>query len=111
MLEFRVFKTEWFEKKFLKLDKSLQDRIEKFVPQLREKGDGVGKPLGGVHYFREKKFDGYRLYYLVYPQWSVILVVDLGAKKVQDATIRQVMTSLADYQGYVYETLKKKGLI
>ncbi len=105
---FRVFKTEWLEKKFDKLDKSLQERIEKFVPQLEEKGDVVGKPLSGLPYFREKKFDGHRLYYLVYPSLSVILVVDVSDKKAQEKTIYQVILNLVQYQHYVYDIIKEK---
>lgn len=105
---FRVFKTEWFEKKFGKLDKSLQKRMEKFVPQLEEKGEAVGKPLSGLPYFREKKFDGYRLYYLVYPSVSVILVVDVSDKKAQEKTIYEIIINLAQYQHYVYDVIKKK---
>ncbi len=108
MAKFLVFKTEWFDKKFNKLDKSLRDRMEKFLPQLSEKGDVVGKPLGGLPYFLEKKSDGYRLYYLVYPSLSLILVVDLSDKKTQKNTITEIMANLIQYQHYVYGLMRKE---
>ncbi|MBI2137303.1 hypothetical protein HYU12_02160 [Candidatus Woesearchaeota archaeon] len=111
MTRFRIFKTEWFEKKFEKLDGSLQKRIEKFVPQLEERGDVVGKPLGGLPYFREKKFDGFRLYYLAYLEWMVILVVNMSDKKAQQATINEIIANLSKYHEYVYKNLVKKGPI
>ena len=51
---FRVFRSEWYDKKFYKLSKIEQERVNKFEQQLKEQPYN-GKPLG-YKFFREKKF-------------------------------------------------------
>ncbi len=111
MTGFRVFLTEPVEKAIAKLDKSEQERVEKILAQLYEKGGQVGKPLSGFRFLREKKFNGKRLYYFVYEQWSVILVAAISDKKAQQATISQILLESRQYQTYVIELLRKKGII
>ncbi len=65
MGKFEIFELEIFWEKYNKLPKVEQERIGSFISQLEEKGDIVGKPLGRP-FFREKKFNGNRLYFLVY---------------------------------------------
>lgn len=93
-----------------KLDNSEKARIEKILKQLYEKGEQVGKPLSGLNFFREKKFDGKRLYYLVYNQWSAILVTAISDKKTQQATINQIVQEISAYQSYMLDLLRKRGL-
>ncbi|NOZ58153.1 MAG: hypothetical protein GXO66_01025 [Euryarchaeota archaeon] len=111
MSGFRIFKTEEFDKDYAKLDKSEQKRVDKILRQLMERGDKVGKPLAGLSFFREKKFNGKRLYYLVYRDILVVLILAISDKKAQQATINQILINLAEYQQYIFETLRKKGII
>lgn len=67
----------------------------------------MGKPLSGVSFFIEKKFDGKRLYYLVYKDSFVILAIAISDKKAQKATINRILLDLVEYQQYVYDLLKK----
>jgi putative component of toxin-antitoxin plasmid stabilization module len=76
-----------------------------------EKGGEVGKPLAGLSFFREKKFDGKRLYYLVYSDVYVVLALAISDKKAQQATINQILLHLAEYQQYVFETLRNRDAI
>jgi len=110
-MAFRVFITEPVQKDIAKLDNSEQSRVEKILCQLQEKGDEVGKPLAGLSFLREKKFDGKRLYYLIYPEWSVILVVAVSDKKAQQATINRIILETTQHQIYVFDLLRKKGII
>ena len=48
---------------------------------LKEQGGDIGKPLSGLSFFREKKFDGKRLYYPVYNDSFVILAIAISDKK------------------------------
>lgn len=107
---FRIFATEEFEKDYRRLDTSEQIRITKIIEQLRQQGDAVGKPFG-ASIFKEKKFDGKRVYFLVYKELSTILIVALGDKKAQQATINAILSELSGYQRYINETLKKGGLL
>ena len=84
---FRVFTTEEFDKDFSKLDNSEQQRVKIILAQLKEQGGSVGKPLSGLSFFKEKKFGGKRLYFLVYQEFLVVLVLALSDKKTQQVTI------------------------
>lgn len=111
MGKYRVFKTEEFDRDYNKLDKSEQKRVDKILNQLLDRGGEVGKPLSGLSFFREKKFDGKRLYYLVYSNVFVVLVLAISDKKAQQATINQILLNLTEYQQHVFETLRKRGVI
>ncbi len=111
MVRYRVFKTEEFNRDYNKLDESEQKRVNKILDQLLERGGEVGKPLSGLSFFREKKFDGRRLYYLVYRDVFVVLALAISDKKAQQATINQILLNLAEYQQYVFEALRKRGII
>ncbi len=103
---FRVFTTEEFDNKFSKLDVSEKKKISKIIDQLKEKGDSVGKPLGR-NYFREKKFGGKRLYFLVYKEFMVVLGIAISNKKTQQETIDKIISRLEDYKKIVLEVLSK----
>ena len=104
---YKLFTTEEFDMDFRGLDTSEQRRIQKILNHLKEQGEFVGKPLSGLSFFREKKFNGKRLYFLVYPNWMVILVLAISDKRTQQATINRILLDLAEYQQYVFEILKK----
>lgn len=106
---FRIFKSATFDKDFDKLDNSEQERVDKILSQLLERGGEVGKPLSGLSFFKEKKFNGKRLYFLVYESLHAVLVFAISDKKAQQTTINMILRDLAQYQQYVLDELKKKG--
>ncbi len=85
-------------------------RIERLIEQLKWNGHLIGKPLG-YSYLREKRFNGNRLYFLVYMEWSAIALVGFSDKKTQQATIDAIKLNLESYKKYVYEELKRQNLI
>ncbi len=104
---YRVFTTEEFDKDFNKLDNSEQIRIHKTIAQLKEQGGSVGKPLSGLSFFKEKKLNGKRIYYLFYENYKVILIIAISDKKTQQVTINSILIDMAEYQRYVLETICK----
>lgn len=104
---FKVLTTQEFDKDFTKLNYQEQGRVNKILKQLKEQGGDIGKPLSGLSFFREKKFDGKRLYYLVYKGHFVILAIAISDKKAQQATINRILLDLVEYQQYVYDLLRK----
>ncbi|MCX6706833.1 MAG: hypothetical protein NT001_01690 [Candidatus Woesearchaeota archaeon] len=102
---FRVFRTKTFEKEFDKLPKKEQEEIDKLEKKLSE-NPYSGKPLGLV-FFREKKLDGRRIYYLIYDDVVVILMVAISDKKTQQATIDAIKEKLEEYQIIIKENLDK----
>ena len=96
---FRVFTTKEFDIDFDGLDESDKQRVRKIMKQLKEQPFS-GKPLG-LPYFREKKFDGKRLYFLVYKAFMVVLAVGISDKRAQQATINKILRDLDTYQEFI----------
>ncbi|MEK6958349.1 MAG: hypothetical protein AABW99_05215 [archaeon] len=105
--KYRILKTAEFAADFEALEKAEKERVENFLMQLSEKGSSVGKPLSGLPFFREKKFNGKRLYYLVYENYFVVLAVAISDKKAQQAVINNAMVNLLNYKKYVDEIVRK----
>ncbi len=100
---FRVFRSDWYSKKLDKLDKLEIERISKFEQQLKN-NPYLGKPLG-YKFFREKKFDGKRLLFLVYDEHNVIFLVTITGKKAQQREIDLIKTNLDMYKEIIREYL------
>ena len=101
---FRVFRSEWYDKKFEKLDKSEKERVSKFEQQLKLQPYS-GKPLG-YEFFREKKFGGKRLLFLTYEEHKVIFLVTITNKKAQQNEIDLIKTSLDIYKETINKLVK-----
>ena len=63
---FRIFRSEWYNKIFSKLDKSEIYRVIKVEQHLKLEPFS-GKPLG-YKFLREKKLNGKRILFLVYAE-------------------------------------------
>ena len=102
---FRVFRSDWYDKKLKKLDKSDQNVIENFEKQLKIE-PYAGRPLG-YKFLREKKFGGKRLIFLVYEEHRTAFLVTITNKKAQQHEIDMIKASLDVYKEIVNELLKK----
>lgn len=100
MSRFTIIELELFSNDFSKLEKVDQERVERLIIQLQENGDVLGKPLG-LPFVREKKFNGNRLYFVVYKEWNHILLWGFSDKKVQNITIQKIKESLPELREYV----------
>ena len=98
---FRVFRSDWYNSKFNKLDNSEQLIVSKFEQKLKEEPFS-GKPLG-YKFFREKKFNGKRILFLVYEEHSSIFLVTITGKKAQQHEIDLIKANLDVYG----DTIKK----
>lgn len=105
-MPFRIFTTKEFDEDFSSLDNSDKIRVNKILSQLKEKGDEVGKPLR-YPYFREKKFEGKRLYFLVYKDYMVILALTISDKKTQHETINKIIQELTNYKEIVEKKIEE----
>jgi|SRR3989338_9443438 len=97
-----IFTTDEFDKKFKKLDSQLQREIGKEIDQLEE-NPYSGKPLG-YKFFREKKVQNYRIYYLVYDEYVVVFVITISSKKDQQEAINKIKSLIPFYR----EEIKNK---
>jgi mRNA-degrading endonuclease RelE of RelBE toxin-antitoxin system len=103
---YRIFTTKEFDDDFDSLDKSEKNNVRKILEQLQERGDGVGKPLR-YPYFREKKFGGKRLYFLVYKDYFIVLALTISNKKTQQATIDKIISQLKNYKEIIEKKIKE----
>ena len=96
-----VLETETFSQLFETLEKEEKEWIKKIIKQLEE-NSAIGKPLR-FKWFREKKFGGKRLYYLVYEKRNSALLVAFGTKKEQQKIICHVLQNKEKYKKLVEE--------
>ena len=103
---FRIFTTKEFDTDFNKLGESDKQRVTKIMKQLKEQGASIGKPLG-LPYFREKKFENKRLYFLVYREFMIVLALGISDKKAQQKTINRILIDLDNYKEFIIKKLKE----
>ena len=103
---YRLFTTKEFDKDFDCLEVFEKERVRKILNQLKERGDDVGKPLH-YPYFKEKKFDNKRLYFLVYKNHMIVLALAISDKKTQQETINKIIKELKNYKDIIEDKIKE----
>ena len=103
-MPYQLLITATFEEKLHKL-KLISDRVEKIKKQLIE-SPYTGKPLG-YPFFREKKINGLRLYFLIYEDYKIVYIITLSNKKEQQATINTIKMFLEKYKQHVEEFISR----
>ena len=101
---FRAFRTDWYEKKLSKLTLQEQKRVNDIEQELK-KSPYDGKPLG-YKFFREKKFNGKRMIFLVYETHQVIFLITITDKKSQQKVIDLIKSNLDVYKQELERILK-----
>lgn len=102
---YKIFITKTFEKKFEKQEKKFKDWFEKILDQLVE-NPFMGKPIR-YDWFREKKYDKYRIYYLIYKEYVTIYFINISEKKDQQKVINSIYLLLDFYKDKIEKLLKK----
>ena len=99
----RVLSTREFDAWERLLTKEYQDRINGLVNQLKQNWD-IGKPLG-YPFFREKRIDKYRIYFLIYKDIDTVLLITISDKKAQQETIDRIKNQLDFYKDLIRKNL------
>lgn len=102
---FRVFRSNHYEKKLDKLDNKEKVVISKFEQKLK-KEPFSGKPLG-YKFFREKKFEGRRVIFLVYEEHECIFLITITDKKAQQTEIDLIKANLDVYKDVLEKIIKR----
>ena len=102
---YRILRTEEFIKQFNKLPKNIRKKIKKLRNKIKE-NPFVGDPLGHK-FFREKKIEGLRLYFLVYEELILVLLVAISNKKEQQVTINSIKINFIEYYQDVHKKMKE----
>jgi mRNA-degrading endonuclease RelE of RelBE toxin-antitoxin system len=88
MVKFKIFHSRRFDVELAKFDKNFQDRVEKIEGQIVD-NPYVGDPLN-VKWFREKRIENYRIYFLVYEDLESVMMVGISGKKDQQKVINTI---------------------
>ena len=102
---FRVFRSDWYDKKLNKLQASELERIHKFEQELKSQ-PFTGKPLG-YKFFREKRFNGKRPLFLVYEEHQIVFMITITDKKTQQHEIDLIKANLEVYKETIRNIAKK----
>ncbi|MFW6286182.1 MAG: hypothetical protein ACOC16_03605 [Nanoarchaeota archaeon] len=105
---YRVFLLPEFKKKVKKiLNKKELKELESFIEnKLISRGDKIGKQLT-YSFLREKKIVGKRIYYLIYKEIEIILLVGISNKKTQQKTIDEIKLYLPKFKKFAYHLYNK----
>ncbi|MBI2042771.1 type II toxin-antitoxin system RelE/ParE family toxin [Candidatus Pacearchaeota archaeon] len=87
-MKYKIYHSQRFKKELTKFDKKFQDRVDKIEDELVE-NPYSGKPLG-VKWFREKRYENYRIYYLIYDDLESVFMAGISDKKDQQKVINTI---------------------
>lgn len=95
-MTFKVFRAETFDKELQKYPLEFQEWVDKMEAQLAENpfvGDQIRVP-----WFREKKKDKFRIYYLIYENVNAVYLVGISEKKDQQKVINTIFLLLDNFR-------------
>jgi len=102
---YKVYRSKSFQEEVSKYNKSFQERVDKIEDKLML-NPLYGTPLG-TKWFRESRFENYRIYYLIYKDLQAIYMVAISDKKNQQRTINTIRLFLEFFREEI-ETLVKQ---
>lgn len=105
METYEVYRSEAFKEEISKYDKNLQERVDKIETKLMFNPE-YGTPLG-MRWFREARFEGYRIYYLIYEDLKAVFMVAISNKKDQQKTINTIRLFLEFFREEIEKLVRK----
>ena len=100
-----IYHTHTFDEKLANMPKDFQDWLDKIEDQLTV-NPYVGDPIR-VPWFREKKKDKYRIYYLINKEIQAVYVVSLSEKKDQQAIINAIWLLVDQFKEEIVDLVRK----
>lgn len=103
-MAYAVYHARTFDKELEKMPKDFAQWVDKIEDQLMINpyvGDQIRVP-----WFREKKKDKFRVYYLIYDEAKAVYIVGLSAKKDQQAVINTIWLLLDQFKEEIENLLR-----
>ena len=100
-----MFRSQNYKIKLFKLDNSEQITVMKFEQNLKEQPFS-GQPLG-YKFFREKKFGGKRMIFLIYESHKCVFLITITDKKAQQHEINLIKANLDVYRYELEKVLRE----
>lgn len=88
MKKYKVYRSTSFQEEISRYDNNFQERVDKIEDRLVE-NPKYGSPLG-VEWFREARYENYRIYFLVYEDLKSVFMVAISDKKDQQKIINTI---------------------
>ncbi len=104
MGNYKIFHSKTFDEKLQEFDNEFHDWLDKIEDQLVDY-PYVGDPLV-TNWFREKKHDKFRVYYLIYENAKAVYMVGISEKKDQQKIINTIRLLLDFYRKEIEELVK-----
>lgn len=98
-MKYILIKSKEYKEAFQKLSEVEKNKVIKIEKQL-EVNPYSGKPLG-IPFFREKKLKEKRIYYLVYEDFIMIFMIEIGNKKTQNKDIHKIKENIDEFKELV----------
>jgi len=108
MRKYKVFRSVSFQEEISKYDKNIQNRVNKIEDKLMFNPE-YGNPLG-TRWFRESRFENYRIYYLVYEDLGAVYLVAISGKKDQQKTINTIKLFLEFFREEIEDLVRDDNL-
>jgi len=108
MKQYKVFRSVSFQEEISKYDKNIQDRVDKIEDKLMFNPE-YGNPLG-TRWFRESRFENYRIYYLIYEDLQAIYIIAISSKKDQQKTINTIRLFLEFFRDEIERLVEEENL-
>ncbi len=105
-MSYKIYATPEFDKLFEKLPKDDQAEIDKLTKEELPNNPYQGRALG-FKFLREKRIKGKRVYFLIYENYVLVLMVAIGDKKTQDEDINQIKKNREEYLKLIKNIFKK----
>ena len=102
---FKVIGTDTYLKEISKWSKVELEAAEKIPKQLKE-NPFVGQQLR-YNFLREKRIKEKRVYFLVYEDLNLVLLVATSGKKDQQATIEHIISQFDEYRKVAEDVAKQ----
>jgi mRNA-degrading endonuclease RelE of RelBE toxin-antitoxin system len=91
---YEIKETKKFSKLFRKLPNEVQVIFAKKLEEVKMRPLEIGDKIKVYDWFREIKYQDYRLYYLVYEKQVVVLLVSVSDKKNQQEIIDSILENI-----------------
>lgn len=105
---YKILQTLNFDKIFKKtIPENLKESVKNKIKKLKE-NPYMGKPLS-YDFFRELKINKFRIYYSIYEDYLIVLVIGVSDKKLQKRTINLIKKERKSFKSFVENYLKEEN--
>lgn len=105
-MPYKIYTTPEFDRLLEELPKDDQIEIDKLTKEELPENPYQGRALG-FKFFREKRMKGKRVYFLIYDDYILVLMVAIGDKKTQKKDIAQIKMNREAYLKLAEDLSKK----